>query len=328
MRTTPNASLPVAFAALTMLAASACGSGDGSNGSDASVGGVDGGASAALDAIRESAMQDPACTKLGDFYWSVGDTSGVLVSGAIGSSYGATTRMAIFSASKWIFSAYVLESQSGVLTDSMIKGLNFTSGYVEDGLPLCSPSDTVGSCFDLLDNYVPAKEGSFHYASGHMQNVAANELSLSALDEAGFASEIMSALGTEMDLNFDVNVLNGVQAGPIAAGGMNTSPQAYEGFLTRILGNQYEISSRLGDESVSTLSPLVDYSLGHWVEKKADGSIDAYSSVGALGVYPWIDADKRYWGLISRVEEVTPMTAANDSLACGQKMRAAFLEAL
>jgi hypothetical protein len=315
-------------ASVLMATLAACGGGGG-GGIDGGAGAGDGGSSnvPAFDAIRESASMDPACLKLGDFYWSVGDATGVLVSGSIGTKYDASTRMAIFSASKWIFSSYVLESQAGVLTESLIKGLNFTSGYVEEGLPLCSPTDTVGTCFDQLDNYVAAKDNSFFYASGHMQKIAANDLGLADLDEAGFATEIMRVLGTELDLNFDVNVLGGVQAGPLAAGGMNTSPQAYEGFLTRMLAGQYEISSRLGDESVSTGLATIDYALGHWVEKTSSGAIDAYSSVGALGVYPWIDGNKEYWGLLARVGEASPMTAADDSLVCGRQMRAAFLGA-
>ncbi|MBT8491672.1 MAG: hypothetical protein KJO07_01320, partial [Deltaproteobacteria bacterium] len=263
---------------LTSLACGSSGSGKGPDAgaeADASPDPIDyASATAAMAAV---AAEDPLCQGLGDFYWSVGSRDGRLGMGAIGSTYDESTRMPIFSASKWIFGAYVLEQGGGVLDASLIAGLNFTSGYAEDGLPLCVPTDTVGSCFE--NNFAELRAervGTFHYASGHMQKLAAIDLGLFDMSEAQFASAIMDELGEDLELTFDVNVLDGAVAGPLAAGGMNTHPAAYESFLARMVDGQYQISSRLGDEAVATGNPAAQYSLGHWVELLG-GVTEAYS---------------------------------------------------
>ncbi len=229
---------------------------------------------------------------------------------------------------EWPFSR-----QNGVLDQALIEGLNFTSGYVEPGLRLCKPEDTVGSCFDTeLDVFQPDKVGAFFYASGHMQRIAASpdHLNLYDLDRQGFANEIMSELGMDLELEFNVEVtIAGTlfTAGPLAAGGMNTSAAAYESYLTKTLSGGLLMIDHLGTQSVSTPISNIDYSLGHWVEKNIDGSIDAYSSVGALGFYPWIDGSKQFWGVLARLEtdENKTAAAAADSQLCGQQMRKAFM---
>lgn len=285
-----------------------------------------------IEAMRRTADGNALCTKLGDFYWSVGDASGRIGEGQVGASVAGDTRMAIFSASKLLFASYVVERMLGELDDALIAGLNFTSGYAEPGLRLCTPTDTVGSCFENeLDVFAPEKVGSFHYASGHMQRIAAlpEHLGLFELDRQGFADEIMSELGYELELEFKVDVtIAGMlfTAGPLAAGGMHTSARAYEKFLVKLVEGGLQMADHLGAEAVPTGIPTIDYSLGHWVEKTADGTIDAYSSVGALGFYPWVDGTKEFWGILARLEtdETKTAAAATDSQLCGAQMRRAF----
>ena len=52
----------------------------------------------------------------------------------------------------------------------------------------------------------------------------------------------------------------------------------------------------------------------------------AFSSPGAFGFYPWVTPDKRYYGLLARMN--TGSGAAMDSVACGRKLRLAWLAAL
>lgn len=277
-----------------------------------------------IDAMKKVAQQDPACKALGNFYWSVGDQSGRLGQGQIGSQWNENTAMAIFSASKMIFSTYVLEKTAGNLTDSLIKGLNFTSGYTGPNENVCLPSDTVGSCFTRdQSRFEPAKVGTFVYASGHMQKIASVDLGLAPLTRATLANEMMSVLGSDINFIFEVNEL-GIQAGPVLAGGIKLAPTTYEKLLTKIVNGTYQIKNFLGSNAVPTGINGVQYSLGHWVEQ--DG---AFSSVGALGFLPWVDSTKTYWGVIARVERDLSKvaTASVSSQVCGQKMRAAFMSA-
>lgn len=279
-----------------------------------------------LEAVRRTANQNQLCKRLGNFYWSIGDADGKLGSGQIGTAYDENTRMPIFSASKMLFGAYVIERLNGNLNPSIIEGLNFTSGYAEDGLVLCDTTDTVGSCFDNeLDNFQAGRAGTFHYASGHMQKIAAQDLGLASLSEQEFADEIMAYLGTDLAVEFDAFVL-GEHLGPLAAGGMQTSASAYEGFLTEVLADELVFLDYLGAHATPTQKRhSYDYSMGHWVEKFPNGDIDAYSSIGALGFYPWIDSTLEYWGVIARLDTQSPVGAADDSELCGTKMRKAFM---
>lgn len=63
------------------------------------------------------------------------------------------------------------------------------------------------------------------------------------------------------------------------------------------------------------------YSLGHWIEK--DGT---YSSPGAFGFYPWIDASKTWYGVVARYAAPNEL-AYQQSVLCGRALRNAWLTA-
>ena len=65
------------------------------------------------------------------------------------------------------------------------------------------------------------------------------------------------------------------------------------------------------------------YSLGHWVEDdSALGDDGAFSSTGAFGFYPWIDAARSHYGVLARVGLPG---SGNESAACGKLIRQAWL---
>jgi hypothetical protein len=69
------------------------------------------------------------------------------------------------------------------------------------------------------------------------------------------------------------------------------------------------------------------YSYNHWVESQnGNGTVDAYSSPGKFGFYPWISNDKRFYGILSRHD--TSLGAYVASVQCGRQIRKAFLAAL
>jgi hypothetical protein len=69
------------------------------------------------------------------------------------------------------------------------------------------------------------------------------------------------------------------------------------------------------------------YSLGHWVEDDPLVGDGAFSSPGAFGFYPWIDASKTNYGVLARHVNVSvtgddPVAVA--SVMCGRNIRRAW----
>ena len=69
------------------------------------------------------------------------------------------------------------------------------------------------------------------------------------------------------------------------------------------------------------------YSLGHWVESDSLGD-GTFSSAGAFGFYPWIDASKSYYGILSGYA-LDPGNGEGgvgwQSAQCGTQLRKAFM---
>ena len=186
----------------------ACGGGSSDSGNDS---GNDGGVTpppgpttaertAAASATAQS--DSNLCAPIRPFYWEIGDQTAAMASGSVNSSsdptvYIATTPMSIASASKWLYSSYVVQKQNGVLSDADVKFLNFTSGYTN--FTSCQPGQTVQQCVDSGSNgvYSSAADGRFDYGGGHMEKHA-SLIGLGPLDEAGLATEIRSQLGSRV----------------------------------------------------------------------------------------------------------------------------------
>ena len=110
--------------------------------------------------------------------------------------------------------------------------------------------------------------------------------------------------------------------------------RVYATFLRKLLGNQLQLGALLGSDPVCTnpdtcpsavYSPVAGdlswhYSLGHWVEDDPVHGDGAFSSPGALGFYPWIDAGKKSYGVLARVA----FGGADESAACGALIRKAW----
>jgi hypothetical protein len=254
-------------------------------------------------AAKATAESNPICTEISPFYWEIGDAASTLASGALGVKWSETTSMQIASASKWMYAAYVAEIRNGVLTTEDIAGLNFTSGYTS--FDKCGRDDTVHSCAISGTNGVvtQANVGKFYYGGGHMQHHADVVMNLGAQNNATLALTIGSEIGVP-----SAGIFEFVQPQP--AGGIETTPEIYAGFLRKMLNDEFQLSSQLSSHLVCTneltcaeaeWSPFPadespQYGLGHWVED-TDG---AFSSPGAFGFYPWIDAEKSTYGMVAR----------------------------
>lgn len=282
-----------------------------------------------------------ACAAIHPYYWEVGNEDSSLAAGSLTAPadttvYGADTRMAIASASKWIYGAYVAQVRNGALTDEDITFLTFRSGYTS--FSSCLPAQTVDECVAYQSNgvYHPLTDGKFSYGGGHMEKHASLN-GLGPLYAPGLATEVASQLGAGIDLGYSQ---------PQLAGGVFTTPSDYARFLRRMLDGQLALGALLGTHAVCTnpatcpeaLNTPVpgteswDYSLGHWVETDPVVGDGAFSSAGAFGFYPWIDATRTWYGIVARVQATPGGQDPSDSLgegyrsvACGRLIRAAWV---
>jgi hypothetical protein len=261
-----------------------------------------------------------ACAPIPQFYWEIGDKNMVRVSGKKGTDFGRDTQVSIASATKLMYAAYVVQGTKD-FPKEYYQYLNFTSGYT-NFRGFCEQDDTIDSCLVSNGGYTlnPDTVGMYSYGGGHMQKLA----SLTGLgndNNTTLAAKFNSALGT--DIRFTQ---------PLPSGGAVTNAKDYAGFLQKILQNRLFISSYLGQKAVCT-DPLTcvtainspasprtfSYSLGHWVETSVDG---AFSSAGAAGFYPWINASKTHYGIVAR--ESFGGGSGGESSDCGAAIRKAY----
>jgi hypothetical protein len=323
-----------------MALLTACGGGGGDGGGTApppSSGPTDAQRSAAA---TTAASTHAACVAVQPFYWEIGNGQAALASAAVNSTsdptvYSASSVMNIASASKWLYGTYVVEKRGAGLDAADIAALNFTSGYTS--FSLCLPGQSVQGCVDFLSNgvHTPANDGKFYYSGGHMQQHAAAVMGVGALFNDGLASEIRSQIGNDIALSYSQ---------PQLAGGVVSSGADYARFLRRMLSGGYRLSSQLGSYAVCTSSnPAVcptglsgpmpanenmHYSLGHWVEDDPVLGDGAFSSAGAFGFYPWIDASKTWYGLVVRYSGQAGEQDGVASMYCGRAIRKAWVSGL
>lgn len=267
--------------------------------------------------------------------------------------------MGVASASKWVFGAYAIQrdSYAALSTGSIeFQGrsiarkqfLNFTSGYDQEATPLCL-KHTVADCFTgSIAEYNSASAHKFSYNGGHMQAYAV-ALGLGEYrDDDGIqdgiflADEIRRITSRFSTLTYDF---------PSLPGGANMSPNSYAEFLRAILNHDLEIGQHLGADPVCAwVDPAIinkscdaiatpisgssgdnnysaehwHYSYGHWVEDDPMVGDGAFSSPGAFGFYPWINADKTLYGIVARKEMVLGRPAL-ESVGCGRVMRKAWV---
>lgn len=291
----------------------------------------------AAAAVADSAVE---CKAVQPFYWEIGDRNGRLAgASAGGDTPAADTEMTIASASKWFFGAYVAQRRQGRLTDADVRALTMRSGYVSLKYMSCirllpgrKQSQTVADCLASGDNdrYTAEDLGKFFYNGAHFQHYAANDLGLGGMSGAALHDEIARQVGSDIQFSYD---------SPQLAAGISTNASNYAIFLRKLLRGDLVLGGLLGAHAVctnpKTCPTAVDapiagpeswhYSLAHWVEDDPKVGDGAFSSPGAFGFYPWIDASKTYYGVLARHELSTK--AAVKSVQCGRAIRRAWLGA-
>jgi CubicO group peptidase (beta-lactamase class C family) len=158
-------------------------------------------------------------------------------------------------------------------------------------------------------------------------NSAAFGINLGPLDNTALAAEIRRLLGNDINLSYTQ---------PQLAGGVRTSAKDYAIFLKKLLNNQLKMAALLGTNPVCTnpstctnavSTPITTganwhYSMGHWVEDDLSTGDGAFSSTGAFGFYPWLDASKTYYGIVARFDVAG---SGNESAQCGARIRKAWI---
>lgn len=298
-----------------------------------------------IAAVQKTAHAHALCQAIQPFYWEMGDTQGRQASGREGKDAPAgNTVMAIASSTKWLFGAYVAQVRNGQFTEQDIQALTMRTGYVNYQHRLCvkrrdkkQNALTVAECFaesaplaGRNDKLTPEAIGQFNYNGGHFQHWAVQN-DLGALNNATLAQRMNAVLGNELQIAFD---------SPQLPGGARMSGGNYGRFLQKMLTGELVLGNHLGQHAVCAndkgcpgeagKSPLPDdmrwhYSLAHWVEDDPATGDGAFSSAGAFGFYPWIDADKTHYGLIARQEDLFFDRPAPDSARCGAVLRRAWL---
>jgi hypothetical protein len=295
-------------------------------------------------AAAQATAAGTSCSAAGNFYWEVGDKTGASASGVRGRlAKDGNTAVPIASGSKLLFAAYVVQYRHGAanLSPAEIAYLTMRQGYTRND---CAAGKTVLGCFEQFRNDVQSTKdiGKFYYGGGHMQALASLGLDRTLAGDSGaiLADSISAALG------IPPNALS--YSTPTVASGAVMSPMAYAAVLRQILAGDLLMSQALGVDAVCTSTatdasgkPLCpsavytppgpdhqvwQYSLGHWVEKDPDsGAGDgAFSSPGEHGFYPWIDASRSYYGVVSRSSAFSPV-AYQSAILCGQAIRKAFV---
>jgi hypothetical protein len=285
-----------------------------------------------IAAATTTANSHAKCTAVAPFFWEVGDRSAARASGSVlragdSTRVEAGTPMALASATKWLFGAYVVQKRGGVLSADEVRYLHFRSGHTS--FVACLPGQTVDAClaFPAANGaYTAANDGRFFYDGGHMQKLA-SLVGLGAMGNAALAAEFRSVLGDDLAFTFSQ---------PQLAGAAQGTPDDYTRFLRRLLDGRLRLGELLGTQAVCTnpatclnavatpvpASESWSYSLGHWVETDPVVGDGASSSAGAFGFYPWIDATRTWYGVLARQAAAG---SGNESADCGRLIRKAWV---
>jgi hypothetical protein len=218
---------------------------------------------------------------------------------------------------------HLLQNSSHVV---LIDGHCDERGSNEYNLSLGQQRALIDPVWGGVYQYSAATDGRFFYGGGHMEKHA-SLIGLGSMNNAGLTAAMATQLGSDITVGFSQ---------PQLAGGGFGSAEVYARVLRKLLAGQLQMGALLGSSSVCT-NPLTcgtaqalytpvppqeswRYSLGHWVESDPVVGDGAFSSLGAFGFYPWIDARRTYYGVLARAAS----NGARSSSLCGRLIRKAW----
>jgi CubicO group peptidase (beta-lactamase class C family) len=125
---------------------------------------------------------------------------------------------------------------------------------------------------------------------------------------------------------------------PQLAGGVAMNAAGYARFLRRLMRGELRLGALLLQADAVPADPDTFpgqalrspappgsgwyYGLGHWIEGRPGTPQAVSSSAGAFGFYPWISADRAWYGIVARRE--FSMRAGVASAQCGAEIRNAW----
>jgi hypothetical protein len=212
-----------------------------------------------------TALNNGLCTAgvLGDYYWEIGNVSGPLVSGQVGTSITRTTLVQLDSASKMVYASYYVQSVGGVnnLTVTDVNFLHQRSGYTNEPVICptaqsvfvciqqtpgtgCSPASgyTVHSVVITSTSYgalCGKSQGLFHYGGGNFQVQAVMN------GVAGLYNSGIAALATLINATFGIGTTYSYSE-PGLAGGANSTGANMATWLQGILAGTVVMKGALG----------------------------------------------------------------------------------
>jgi CubicO group peptidase (beta-lactamase class C family) len=293
----------------------------------------------AMAAALDAAADDPDISQTPSFTLALETADGHRFVHSHGDS-SLSTSYESASTSKWVAASVILDLvDQGALQLSDEPGsylpfwetrgatlaqlLAFTSGFSQEPLCLNLPRADFADCVEqayLLNRDDAAPPGSeFDYSSVHLQIAGLMAVSAAhARDFADLFGAWQSKTGLFPSGAFDLPSRDN----PRLAGGMHWTGEEYLGFLRALYHGQLlepatrraMLENQRGDATVVD-SPTLDalgqdwaYGFGNWLEcptALGAGSFDCgsghrNSSPGAYGAYPFIDFERRYFGILAR----------------------------
>lgn len=287
----------------------------------------------------DAAADDPSVTGEPNFTLVLETASGHRFQHSHGDS-ALSTRYESASTSKWVAAAVILELvDRGVLglNDDPAKYLpfwkatgvtlaqllSFTSGFGKEApcfnLPSANFAECVQKAYAANVDIAPAPGSEFYYSSTHLQ--VAGLMAVQAAGADGFADLFATwqkSTGLFASGAFDLPSVSN----PRLAGGMHWTGEEYLGFLRalyhgqildtetrrQMLANQRGAAKVENSPTIEALNQDWAYGFGNWLECSTAIGPDTYdcgsghrnSSAGAYGAYPFIDWDRRYFGVLAR----------------------------
>jgi CubicO group peptidase (beta-lactamase class C family) len=221
--------------------------------------------------------------------------------------------------------AWTMSSGDSLYNVTLAQLLSFTSGLQGEAncLKLGIPNKSFDNCInDASGSIVSENEGNgyipgtgFYYSSSHLQ--IAGAIAIAAGGHTDWDG-LFTAFKLSTGLFFNSSYSLPSSSNPRLAGGMTWTGSDYADFLRSLYKNEL-FSSNLKDEmfkdnvqdlpiqyspAVTGLGEQWHYGLGVWLECQNStfncSSIEYYSSPGAYGAYPFMNLNKKFFGIVAR----------------------------
>jgi CubicO group peptidase (beta-lactamase class C family) len=221
--------------------------------------------------------------------------------------------------------AWTMSTGDSLYNANLAQLLSFTSGLQSEAncLKFGIPSKSFDNCINDASGSIVAENESnsytpgtsFYYSSSHLQVAGAMAVAASGhTDWQNVFTAFKVATGLFQNSTYSLPSVSN----PRLAGGMTWTGTDYVSFLRAIYKNEIfgtGIRDEMFKDHVQSIavdsSPAFDglgeqwhYGLGVWLECQSStyncSSVEYYSSPGAYGAYPFMNLNKKFFGIVAR----------------------------